>query len=111
MSTQYAVAVVAMPPVDAAYIEQRCEERHAGLVDSARIFFRGTEHMVAVHNISSRGTMIETDIAPRLGETVLVEFEDCSPVHAFVRWCRDGRIGLNFGHEIVLATWTARAAR
>jgi hypothetical protein len=46
--------------------------------------------------------MIESAITPRLGETVLVEFPECSRIHAFVRWARDGRIGLNFGHEMVL---------
>lgn len=83
-------------------IDQRSEERHAGVVDAARIFFRGQEYDVAVLNISSRGTMIESDLVPRLGETIVVEFDNCSRIHAFVRWIRDGRIGLNFGHEIVL---------
>jgi hypothetical protein len=46
--------------------------------------------------------MIEADFAPRLGETVLVQFPECSRIHAFVRWNREGRIGLNFGHEILL---------
>ncbi|HYJ84028.1 MAG TPA: hypothetical protein VEW26_14440, partial [Allosphingosinicella sp.] len=50
----------------------------------------------------TRGTMIESGLSPRLGETVLVEFPECSRIHAFVRWARDGRIGLNFGHEMVL---------
>jgi hypothetical protein len=47
--------------------------------------------------------MIESALAPRLGETILVEFPECSRIHAFVRWARDGRIGLNFGHEMVLS--------
>jgi hypothetical protein len=83
-------------------VERRSEERHEGLVESATIWFRGGSHHVPVLNISSRGTMIESDIDPRLGETVLVEFPECSRIHAFVRWMRDGRIGLNFGHEIVI---------
>ena len=82
--------------------ERRCEPRQEGLIDSAIIYFRGTPQLVPVLNISSRGTMIESEIAPRLGETVLVEFPECSRIHAFVRWAREGRIGLNFGHEIVL---------
>jgi hypothetical protein len=82
--------------------ERRSEERHEGLVESAIIWFRGGAHNVPVLNISSRGTMIESDIEPRLGETVLVEFPECSKIHAFVRWAREGRIGLNFGHEIVI---------
>jgi hypothetical protein len=86
----------------AGAVERRSEERHEGLVESAIIWFRGAAHNVPVLNISSRGTMVESDIAPRLGETVLVEFPECSRIHAFVRWARDGRIGLNFGHEILI---------
>ena len=82
--------------------ERRSEPRHEGLVERATIWFRGQPTQVPVLNISSRGTMIESDLAPRLGETVLVEFPECSRIHAFVRWAREGRIGLNFGHEIVL---------
>ena len=55
-----------------------------------------------VVNISSRGTMIESDIAPRLGESVIIRFEGCSPIHAFVRWASDGRVGLNFGCELIV---------
>ena len=83
-------------------VDQRCEERHEGVVEGATLFFRGTEHQVSVVNLSSRGTMIESGIAPRLGESVVIRFDGYSPMHAFVRWVRDGRIGLNFGGEIVL---------
>ena len=86
----------------AAGAERRREERYEGLVENATIWFRGVPHEVPVLNISSRGTMVESDIVPRLGETVLVEFPECSRIHAFVRWSRDGRIGLNFGHEILI---------
>ncbi|HEY0412053.1 MAG TPA: PilZ domain-containing protein [Allosphingosinicella sp.] len=82
--------------------ERRSEDRHEGLVESAVIWFRGEPHHVPVLNLSTRGTMIESALQPRLGETVLVEFPECSRMHAFVRWAREGRIGLNFGHEIVL---------
>ena len=84
------------------YADRRCEERHEGLISTAILWFRAAPHQVAVLNISSRGTMIECDLEPRLGEPVLVEFPECSRMHAFVRWARDGRMGLNFGHELVL---------
>jgi PilZ domain len=92
-----------IPRVQRRIIDQRCEERHEGLVDRAVLLFRGQEYIVPVINISSRGTMIECEIIPRIGEPVIVKFDNCSPIHAFVRWVRDGRLGLNFGHEIVLA--------
>jgi hypothetical protein len=85
-----------------SFEDRRCEPRHENLIDNAVIHFRGERHFVPVLNISTRGTMIESPIAPRLGETVLIEVPECSRIHAIVRWCRDGRIGLNFGHEMVL---------
>ncbi len=85
-----------------SFEDRRCEPRHEDLIDSAIIHFRGERHSVPVLNISTRGTMIECSLAPRLGETILVEFPACSRIQAFVRWARDGRIGLNVGHEMVL---------
>lgn len=84
------------------YSDRRGEERREGLVDSALLHFRGRPYRVSVLNISSRGAMVESDLEPRLGEPVLVEFDQCSRMHAFVRWNREGRLGLNFGHELVL---------
>ncbi len=82
--------------------DQRGEERHEGVVDRAVITFRGQEYLVPVANISARGTMIECGIMPRIGEAVIIQFENCTKIHGFVRWVRDGKLGLNFGHEIIL---------
>ena len=82
--------------------EQRSEERLDDVVCRAVILFRSQEHLVPVINLSSRGTMIQADILPRIGESLIVQFDGCTRIHAFVRWVRDGRIGLNFGHEILL---------
>jgi len=91
-----------IPRMQRRVIDQRCEERHSGLIERAIISFRNQDIIVPVVNISSRGTMVEADITPRIGETMMVRFDDCSPILAFVRWVKDGRIGLNFGHELVL---------
>jgi hypothetical protein len=82
--------------------EQRSETRHDDVVPRAIVLFRGQEHLVPVLNVSSRGTMVEAAIEPRIGENVVVQFDGCTRIHAFVRWVRDGRVGLNFGHEINL---------
>jgi hypothetical protein len=84
------------------FVEQRSEPRFEGLVERATLCFRGQDHQVSVVNISSRGTMVETELVPRLGESVIIRFEACSPIYAFVRWIRDGRLGLNFGCEMIL---------
>ena len=83
-------------------VERRSEPRFEGLVEGSTLMFRGAAYNVPVVNISSRGTMIESDIEPRLGESVIIRFAGCSPIHAFVRWARDGRIGLNFGCELTI---------
>ncbi len=84
------------------WADRRGEDRREGLVASALLHFRGKAYRVPVLNISSRGAMVECPLEPRLGEPVLVEFDQCSRMHAFVRWAREGRMGLNFGHELVL---------
>ncbi len=91
-----------IPGTEPRQTDQRSEDRLEGLVQRAVITFRGEEHSVPVLNISSRGTMLESDILPRIGEAVVVQFDNCTSIHAFVRWVRGGRVGLNFGHEIVL---------
>ena len=83
-------------------VDQRTEPRFEGVVDCATLFFRGAAHAVGVINISSRGAMIVSDLEPRLGESVVVRFDGCSPIYAFVRWAREGRLGLNFGGEMII---------
>jgi hypothetical protein len=91
-----------IPRAQQRLIDQRCEERHEGLVDRAVVTFREQDYLVPVVNISSRGTMIESDFVPRIGENVIIQFDNCTRIHAFVRWVRGGNIGLNFGHELIL---------
>ena len=84
-------------------MEERRTEPRADCDDVRSVLiFRGESFPAPVLNISSRGTMIESDISPRLGESVMIHFDGCSPIYAFVRWSRDGRLGLNFGCELVL---------
>src|SRR3546814_20289891 len=80
-------------------VEQRSEPRHSDFVERAVITFRGQDHLVPVVNISSRGTMVESDIVPRIGDSVAVQFEGCTRIQAFVRWSRAARPGLNFGQQ------------
>ncbi|HWT12895.1 MAG TPA: hypothetical protein VN231_09095 [Allosphingosinicella sp.] len=83
-------------------VERRSERRREGVADFATLQFRGVGYVVPVLNISTRGTMVESDLAPRLGESVMIRFAGCSPIYAFVRWMRDGRLGLNFGCELTI---------
>lgn len=87
---------------EARSVDQRSEPRLEGVVERGRLYFRDSISMVPVVNISARGAMIESDIVPRLGESVTIEFDGCSRIRAFVRWSRDGHVGLNFGGELVI---------
>ena len=88
----------------ATVYEQRSEPRYEDVVERAVITFRGREYPVPVLNISSRGAMIESEIAPRMGESLIIRFENCSGMHGFVRWSRGGQLGIRFGHEIILSS-------
>jgi hypothetical protein len=101
MFVESAAGALELPDV---VIEQRAEPRHEDVVERAVITFRGQDYAVAVVNISSRGTMIESDLLPRLGESLTIRFENCSRIHGFVRWMRGGQLGIRFGHEIILAS-------
>jgi hypothetical protein len=90
------------PAIQPAFVERRSEPRQDSVAEVAVLQFRGHEYVVPVVNISSRGTQVETDLMPRLGESVGIRFQGCSPLYAFVRWIRDGRIGLNFGCELTI---------
>jgi hypothetical protein len=82
--------------------DRRCEPREDYAGERSILIFRGESYPAPVLNISSRGTMIESDISPRLGESVMIHFDGCSPIYAFVRWAKDGRVGLNFGCELTV---------
>jgi hypothetical protein len=88
--------------VEKRTVDRRSEERHENLVDCSTLFFRGGVHVVPVVNISTRGAMIECGLEPRIGESVIIRFEGCSPIYASVRWVREGRVGLAFGTELTI---------
>jgi hypothetical protein len=83
--------------------EQRCEPRIGCGGQSATLFIRGRAYSGAAINISPHGAMIEAQARPALDEHVVVAFEGCTSIHASVRWVKDGRIGLHFGREMLLA--------
>lgn len=80
---------------------QRREDRHWGVVDRAMIIFRRKKSLVRVVNISTSGVMIESDILPRIGEAIAIEFEGFNRLDGTVRWIRQGRIGLDVGEDAI----------
>ena len=82
--------------------DQRRELRHANIVDQATIRYQRRLYEVPVLNVSSRGAMLESDLRPRIGARIEIRFADCNETSCFVRWVRDGRIGLEFEKETLV---------
>jgi hypothetical protein len=76
--------------------DQRSEPRIEPDADNAVLEHRGQRHSVRLINISSFGAMVDFKTMPHIGERVRLELLDREPVAGFVRWARDGRIGVNF---------------
>jgi hypothetical protein len=78
---------------------QRHEDRFVVSDANAIALWRGGESEVRIVNLSSNGLMIETPRQPEIGERVRLQLAGCNPISCWVRWVRDGRIGLEFAVE------------
>ena len=76
--------------------EQRAEPRIEPDEEHAVLVHRGARHPVKVVNLSSAGAMVEYGTVPHIGERVRLQILGREPVSGFVRWVRDGRVGMNF---------------
>jgi len=87
---------------EARKVDQRREDRHLDVVDRAFVRHQRKTREVRVLNVSSRGAMVACDLAPRIGDRIEIQFADCNRTGCFVRWVRDGRIGLEFDKETLI---------
>ena len=85
-----------IPRMQPRLADARAEPRFEDLANRMIFTLRGQAHLVPVLNVSARGAMIECQLVPHIGESVVVQLEDRGPIDAYVRWVREGRIGLNF---------------
>ncbi len=90
-----------IPREERRVTDQRQEDRHRGIVERALLVFRRKKTLVPVINISGSGVMIESDIVPRIGETVKIEFDGFEPLQGTVCWVKEGRIGLDVGEGAI----------
>ena len=96
------LARIAIARQESRKTNQRREDRHIDLADSAVVTFRRKRIEVGVVNVSPHGVMIESDIEPRVGERIDIRFEDCNRTQCRVRWMKGRQIGLEFDSETVL---------
>jgi hypothetical protein len=94
---------------EARTTDHRAEDRHRDLVEESVIYFRRRKRIVRVINVSSRGAMIESDVAPRIGEEIDILFTRNVRTRCAVRWVRGGRIGLEFTEETIF--WDGNSPR
>ncbi len=91
------LAGILIPREERRTTNQRREDRYRGVVERATLIFRRKKLLVKVVNISESGVMVESEVEPRIGETLGVEFEGFEPLKGQVCWVREGRIGLDVG--------------
>ncbi len=92
---------IPIPREERRKTNQRREDRFPDVVDRATLVFRRKKLLVRVVNVSGSGVMIESNVMPRIGESVGLEFENFDRLMAVVRWIRRGRIGLDVGEGAI----------
>jgi hypothetical protein len=92
---------ISIPREERRTTNQRREDRFHGVVGRATLVFRRKKLLVKVVNVSESGVMIESQILPRIGEKVGLEFEEFDRLEAVVRWVKQGRIGLDVGEGAI----------
>ena len=76
--------------------DHRSEPRVEPDEEHAVLEHRGGRHPVKVVNLSAAGAMVSFDGIPHIGERIRLQLLGRPPAAGFVRWVRDGRIGINF---------------
>lgn len=75
--------------------DSRSETRYP-LRERTRVSFRSRERDAALINLSDGGAMIESGLAPNIGEPVLLHLDQSNVLRCVVRWIGGRRIGLEF---------------
>jgi hypothetical protein len=96
VATRFSLTGGMIPRSVTRLFDQRSEPRIEPDEEHAVLDHRGGRHPVKVINLSSAGAMIEFGTVPHIGERVRLQMLGREPVSGFVRWVRDGRLGINF---------------
>ena len=100
-STEPTLVDIPIPRQERRKTNQRSEDRFLNVVERATITFRRKKLLVRIVNVSGSGVMIESNIVPRIGEVIGLEFENFDGLQAVVRWVREGRVGLDVGEGAI----------
>ena len=83
--------------------DNRSAQRVMTVYKAARIGADQGDDLGLIRNISTQGFMVETQLALREGEAIVIEIQSGSPIPGRVRWSRDGMTGIQLDHDIDIA--------
>ena len=76
---------------------QRKDKRLREVIAHATLYSGGKRSLVPVVNVSASGLTVETALAPKAGEQIVIALEGRDPIEGVVRWVRKGRVGIEVG--------------
>lgn len=76
--------------------DERLEPRNEAESQTAVLEVRERRYVVRLVNISQSGAMVIFPHMPHIGEEVVLHLLGRGRISGYVRWVRDGRIGVNF---------------
>ena len=96
MAAKFSLVGSMIPRTVTRMFDQRSEQRMQPNTEHAVLEHRGQEHAVRLLNISSSGAMVAFQIVSHIGERVRLHMLGRESAAGFVRWVRDGCVGINF---------------
>ncbi len=91
-----------------ARVDQRCEERHAVILQTASVRGKETKQEEArLVDVSSFGCRLEVEGRYKEGAKLLLTFFGRSPMPAKAIWLKDGQLGCRFNDAIDLCLFRA----
>lgn len=84
----------------ASMLDDRQEPRRAMQLETSGLLPGGLEANVTVHNLSTAGLLIETDLSLNEGEVLLIELPETGPSEARIVWRSENLYGCAFAESL-----------
>jgi hypothetical protein len=85
-------------------VDNRSAKHRSRVMLAATVFVQGLAVGVRIRNISETGALLEGDVLPEVGASVILERNSLT-VGATVVWSRFGRCGVKFAQGVVVSAW------
>lgn len=84
----------------ASLLDDRQEARRAMRIETSGLSSVGQEANVTIHNLSSAGLLIETDLPLKVGDCLAVDLPETGPVEAEIVWKSERLYGCAFAEAL-----------